>query len=271
MVRLDAIEVRRGAAPILKNLTLDLAPGRIHVVIGPNGTGKTTLIRALFGDLPIAAGSIRLGDETLLPGGRGGRGRAWRDRFAYMPQDTHLDIAMTVLEVVVVGRLGRLGLRIDDETLRLATERLAEAGVLHLADRDIGTLSGGQRQMALFAQVLMREPRVMLLDEPVSALDLHHQIHLLDLVRRETRARDLATVVVLHDLNLACQYADRLIVLGPGGAMVEGHPRDIVTADLIRATYGAEVEVLRDSRGNPVVQPIATAPAPSPQTEEISR
>ncbi|MFD1625009.1 ABC transporter ATP-binding protein [Azospirillum griseum] len=258
MIALEQVEVRRGTACIIQDLTLSLTPGLVHVVIGPNGTGKTTLIRALFGDLPISRGGIRIGDQALRPNSRLGRGQAWRSHFAYMPQDTHLDIALTALEVVVVGRLGRLGLHIDDETLELATQRLDAAGVLHLADRDIGTLSGGQRQMVLFAQVMMREPRVMLLDEPVSALDLRHQIRLLDLVRLETRKRDLATVVVLHDLNLACQYADRLIVMRPGASAIMGAPTDLISAALIADTYGASVEILRDGRGNPVIQPIGS-------------
>jgi iron complex transport system ATP-binding protein len=109
--------------------------------------------------------------------------------------------------------------------------------------------------MALFAQVLMREPQTMLLDEPVSALDLRHQVGLLDLVRNETRTNGWVTVVVLHDLNLACQYADNLLVISDGTLKQSGAPRDIVTPELISDTYGIAVEILRDRRGNPVIQP----------------
>ena len=137
--------------------------------------------------------------------------------------------------------------------------RLDQAGIAHLAGRPIGSLSGGQRQMAMFAQVLMREPLALLLDEPVSALDLKHQLALLDLVRRETRARGHVTVVVLHDLNLACRYADTLLVVAGGTLKACGPPRDLVTADLIGSVYGVAVEILRDSRGLPVVQPTGSA------------
>lgn len=109
--------------------------------------------------------------------------------------------------------------------------------------------------MALFAQVLMREPQAMLLDEPVSALDLKHQVALLDMVRQETRANGWVTLVVLHDLNLACQYADNLLVISGGALKATGAPGDIVTPKLISETYGVTVEVLRDRRGNPVIQP----------------
>lgn len=260
-MRLEAVAVARGGQPILTGVTASLEAGRIHAVIGPNGAGKTTLLRALFGDLPLVAGHIELGGRRHAGSGRfaAAKLKSWRSAVAYMPQDSTADIAMTVLEVVVLGRLGRLRFHIDDETLRAAMARLDDAGIAHLAGRSIGSLSGGQRQMAMFAQVLMREPLAMLLDEPVSALDLKHQLSLLDLVRRETRAKNWVTVVVLHDLNLACQYADNLLIVASGKLLACGSPRRLVTAELIGSVYGVEVEILRDSRDLPVVQPIARA------------
>ncbi|TCP88265.1 iron complex transport system ATP-binding protein [Rhizobium sp. PP-CC-2G-626] len=258
MIRLENISIHRGGQTIISHIDTGLDVGKIHVIIGPNGAGKTTLLRAIFGDLPLQKGRISLGERALAAGKTGGRAlQAWRDGFAYMPQDTTADIALTVLEVVVLGRLGKLDLHIDDETLDMAMTQLSNAGIAHLAGRDIASLSGGQRQMALFAQVLMREPKAMLLDEPVSALDLKHQIALLDLVRRETRRNGWVTVIVLHDLNLACQYADNLLVVADGVLTAAGRPRDIVTTSLIGATYGVEVDVLHDRVGNPVIQPVA--------------
>ena len=269
MMVLDRMSVDRGGLSIVKDLSARLEPGQIHAVIGPNGTGKTTLMRAIFGDLPLSGGTIALAGRHLRAGERSGkRIRDWRDHFAYMPQDTAADIALSVLEVVALGRFGRLSLHVDDETLDLAMTRLHQAGIAHLADRDIASLSGGQRQMALFAQVLMREAKAMLLDEPVSALDLKHQVALLDLVRQETRANDWVTLVVLHDLNLACQYADNLLVIAGGALKASGAPHSIVTPALIAETYGVAVEVLRDRRGNPVIQPASTSPRDLLQTPE---
>ncbi|WP_320200645.1 ABC transporter ATP-binding protein (plasmid) [Agrobacterium sp. rho-13.3] len=258
MIRLDQISVHRGGQEVISHIDTSLDAGKIHVIIGPNGTGKTTLLRAIFGDLPLQRGRIALGERALAAGKTGNRAlQAWREGFAYMPQDSTADIALTVLEVVVLGRLGKLDLHIDDETLNMAMNRLDNAGIAHLAGRDIASLSGGQRQMALFAQVLMREPKAMLLDEPVSALDLKHQIALLDLVRKETRRNGWVTVIVLHDLNLACQYADNLLVVADGVLKAVGRPLDIVTASLIGETYGVEVDVLHDRQGNPLIQPLA--------------
>lgn len=263
MIHLDKITISRAGQNIIRDVDTCLDAGKIHVVIGPNGTGKTTLLRAMFGDLPLDAGGVKLGSAILNPGRHGMRLlRMWREIFAYMPQDTAADITLSALEVVVLGRLGKLALHIDDETLERAMNRLAQTGMAHLAGRDIASLSGGQRQMVLFAQVLMREPKVMLLDEPVSALDLRHQISLLDLVRHETRANGWVTVVVLHDLNLACQYADNLLVIADGILKASGPPRDIVTPELIGETYGVEVDILFDRYGNPVIQPQGESGAP---------
>lgn len=262
MMILDDVAMERGGNRLMSGVSLKLHPGAVHAVIGPNGAGKTSLLRAMFGDLPIAEGRMELKGMHLTAQQQRSRPLpVWRDSFAYMPQDTHVDVALTVLEVVVLGRLGKLGLHIDDETLSLAIDRMKTAGILHLADRNIATLSGGQRQMALFAQVLMREPDVMLLDEPVSALDLRHQVHLLELVRRETRERGLITVVVLHDLNLACQFSDYLVVLSPGGLSAYGTPTEIISEDLIADTYGARVEILHDQTGQPVILPISAMEA----------
>ncbi|KQT51329.1 iron ABC transporter ATP-binding protein [Aureimonas sp. Leaf454] len=257
MIRLNDVAISRGGQPILRTVSATLEPGLVHAVIGPNGAGKTTLLRALFGELPLSAGAIELGGHRMGPGRPTSAFRkAWRDTLAYMPQDNSADLAMTVLEVVVLGRLGRLQFHVDDETLEAAMARLEATGIAHLANRAIGSLSGGQRQMAMFAQVLMRDPLAMLLDEPVSALDLKHQITLLDVVRDETRAKHRVTVVVLHDLNLACRYADNLLIVAGGTLRASGPARSLVTADLIGSVYGVAVEVLHDSVGSPVVQPL---------------
>ena len=257
MIRLHDLALKRGDRTVISGLSTELHPGQVHVILGPNGTGKTTLLRALAGDLPLAAGHIERGERRLVAGAslRGQR-EGWRQGVAYMPQDSHAEAALSVLETVAMGSLERLTLHLDDELLERALGKLDEVGIGHLASRQLGALSGGQRQLVFFAQVLMREPEVMLLDEPVSALDLRHQINLLDRVRHETRLHQRVTVVVLHDLNLACQYADSLLVLVNGGLLAAGRPAAIVTADLLEATYGVAVDILHDRQGRPVVQPL---------------
>lgn len=255
MIRLEHVRVERSGQPVLAGIDTTLEAGAVHVVIGPNGAGKTTLLGTLTGNLPMASGRLVHGDLCLEAGRNPRRAlQAWREHFAYMPQDCSCDAALTVLEVVTLGDLDRLGLHLGDEQLERAAEKLSQLGIIHLADRQIGSLSGGQRQMVFFAQVLMREPKAMLLDEPVSALDLRHQVALLDRVAEETRAKGLVTLVVLHDLNLACQYADNLLVVSAGKLCAAGHPCDVITEALLHDTYGVQVDILLDRRQRPVIQ-----------------
>lgn len=250
MLELDQLTLRIGTQLLAENLSLELQPGEVNVIIGPNGTGKTSLLRALFGELAPESGQIRLDGRQLheqrLP--------QWRRQFGYMPQDTRMDLDLSVLEVVLLGKLDRLGMRVDDATLLEALEALGSVGLVELADREIHSLSGGQRQMALFAQVLLRSPRIMMLDEPVSALDLQHQIRLMDHLHRKTREQGWITLVVLHDLNLAAQYADRLIVLGGGCLQAFGPPAEVLAGELIERLYQVRVDVTTDRFGHPHIR-----------------
>lgn len=258
MLTLSDLSMSHGQQTVMAGINATLAAGQMHVIIGPNGTGKSTLLRTVFADHPFTAGKIGWHQQTLGPGHHRARDiQRWRSDIAYMPQDTSIDISLSVLEIVVLGGLDALTLHIDPVILEQAMTCLQAAGIAELAHRDITSLSGGQRQMALFAQVLMRNARMMLLDEPVSALDLRHQIAMLDLVREQTRARELVTIIVLHDLNLACQYADNLLIFAGGELKACGAPADVVTRDLLAQTYGVALEILHDRAGLPMVQPLS--------------
>lgn len=258
MIVLDNVSVAHGKQTIMQGISTALQSGQLHVIIGPNGTGKSTLLRTLFADLPLHSGKIRWQDNVLSPGQiRVRMQQQWRRDIAYMPQDTGLDISLSVLEIVVLGGLENLTMHIDPVILEKAMSCLQAAGIAELAHRDIGSLSGGQRQMVLFAQVLMRDARMMLLDEPVSALDLHHQIAMLDLVREQTRARNMITVIVLHDLNLACQYADNLLIFSHGTLRANGAPQEIISPELLSETYDVVLEIVYDNGGLPLIQPLS--------------
>lgn len=258
MIMLDDVSIAQGKKSIMRGITTTLTSGHIHVIIGPNGTGKSTLLRTLFADLPLQSGRIsrdtRVLDCENLPSRKL---NTWRQDIAYMPQDTGLDISLSVLEVVVLGGLENLTMHVDQQLLERAMQCLQSAGIADLAHNDVARLSGGQRQMVLFAQILMRNARVMLLDEPVSALDLHYQIAMLDLVREQTREQDLVTIIVLHDLNLACQYADNLLVFSQGSLQASGAPQAIITSELLSDTYGISLDIVYDKAGLPLVQPLS--------------
>ncbi|MDO4905511.1 MAG: ABC transporter ATP-binding protein [Lautropia sp.] len=252
MLEVDRLHLHAGAHPVACGYSVNFHPGEVTAIIGPNGCGKTSLMRALFGELTPSAGHIRLNGDDI----RQIRLPLWRRRFGYMPQDTRLNLDLSTLEVVMLGRLDRLRMRVDDDTVLAALNALDAVGLMHIADRPIHTLSGGQRQMALFAQVLLRSPEVMMLDEPVSALDMHHQVVLMDHLHRQTRAQQWITVVILHDLNLAAQYADKLVVLADGERQAFGPPQEVLSADLIERLYDVPVDVQLDRFGHPHVRTI---------------
>ncbi|MFN8545123.1 MAG: heme ABC transporter ATP-binding protein [Candidatus Binatia bacterium] len=241
---------------ILRDVGLVLAPGEIVGVIGPNGSGKTTLVRLLARTLRPRAGTVHLGDRPLGAIPR----RELARRLAVLPQDPRVEFPFTALEVVLMGRAphrGGLGLpgRHDVAVARAAMARL---DVEALAARPLDALSGGERQRVLLARALAQEPEVLLLDEPTTHLDLRHQSGIHAAVRALARERGLATLSVLHDLNLAARCCDRVILLGHGTVVAAGPPAAVLTADRLRAAFAVSVTVLpAGPDGHPVVLPAA--------------
>ena len=206
---INDLSVAYGARTIIHNVSLPALPaGRLVALVGPNGAGKSTLLRAIAG-LERMQGEISLAGEDVSRLGFAERSR----RLAYMPQQLPPGLALGVLESIVAA------LRVSgvDTLLALAYEALVRLGIEHLAEQPLNSLSGGQRQLVALAQLLARNPQVLLLDEPTSALDLHYQLRVMDTVRERVVAHRLLAVAVLHDINLAASYADWLVVLHRAG------------------------------------------------------
>lgn len=250
MLIADNLNLKIGDLTLADDISFRLFPGQITAILGPNGTGKSTLLKSLFGEIKLDSGNICHELYVLSKKQLSG----WRSQFGYMPQDIHFDVSLTVIEVVLLGRLDTLSFRVDEYMLKKALHILDEIGLSSLANRDVRTLSGGQCQMVLFAQALMRNPKIMMLDEPVSALDLHYQHVLLEHLRNQTREKQYVTIMVLHDLNLAAQYADNLLVLKSGKLVACGDPKSILTAELIEDIYNVKAEVIKDKNGTPFVR-----------------
>ncbi len=243
MIAVRDLRVRLAGRPVLDGVELEVGAGEIVALLGPNGAGKSSLLRAIAGLVP-AKGAIRLGAQ--------GRGC----RLAYMPQETMAPAGLTVLEVVLLGRLPGLRLAVGEEDLEAARAALAAVGLEAAAGRPIAELSGGQRQMVWLAQTLAAEPQVLLLDEPGAALDLCHQLEMAELVRRLVRERCLACLVVLHDPNLAARLADRIALLHTGRILATGPPAAMLDPWHLATLYEVEAALLDGPDGAPVVVPL---------------
>lgn len=242
---MQVVDVQAGysAEPVLKGVSLDMKASDFVGVIGPNGSGKTTLLRTMSRALRPVGGRVELDGRDIysIPA------RDFARRVAVVPQDTLVVFDFTVLEIVLMGRSPRLGRFAVEGTkdLRIATDALARTGTGHLAERPIHALSGGERQRVMMARALAQEPEVLLLDEPTSHLDISFQFEIMDLVKSLNRERGLTVLAVLHDLSLASQYCDRLVMVGSGQVRAEGTPDQVITSEYIRDVYGAEVWVRR--------------------------
>jgi len=232
----------RPGAPVLAGLDLAARPGRLRFRLGRNGSGKTTLLRCLLGRLAPSGGQIRLMGIPLS-------GRRPRERarlLAYVPQQPQSAFAFTVRELVLMGRhahTGALGLA-GPADLEAAERALEAAGLSRLAERTLEELSGGEAQCAMIARALAQEPRVLLLDEPASHLDLAHQVRVHRLLRELAAERGVALVCVSHDINLAARFADELCFLQGGRVAASGAPADVLRKELLEAVFGVRVRLV---------------------------
>lgn len=245
-----------GRTPILVGIDLAVAPGSITGVLGPNGTGKTTLVRLASAALRPASGRIALFGDDLAAMPARERAR----RVAVVPQETHPVFEFTVEEIVRMGRtphLGLLGLE-GPRDRRIAREAMERCEVAHVAGRSFRALSGGERQRVLLARALAQEARLLLLDEPTAFLDLKHRLAVYALLDRLHVEHGLTVVVVSHDINLAARYCDRLVMLRCGAVAADGTPAEVLRPEPIRAVYEVDVEVRTDpSSGRPFVIPLS--------------
>ena len=262
MLTLDAATVRIGASTLVDGLSLGVAPGEVVAVVGPNGAGKTTALRLLAGELAPTAGAVRLDGAPLAAAAP----RALAQRRAVLPQASALAFGFDVLDVVLLGRTPwRTGRAAD---LAAAGRAMTAAGVAHLARRRYPSLSGGEQQRVHLARALAQldadapAGRYLLLDEPTSALDLAHQHAVLRVARRQAEA-GVGVLAILHDLNLAAQYADRIAVLAAGRLVALGAPDAVLTPTVVRCAFGISVVVTRNPcAACPMVVPTVEADPP---------
>ena len=237
---------------VLSDVTLRLSPGDFVAVAGPNGSGKSTLIRAMSRVLRPKRGRALLEGADLyeLPARRSAQA------IAVLPQETSLEFDFSCEEIVLMGRAPHLG-RFETESQRdlaVVREAMERTSTWELRHRPIVELSGGERQRVLLARAFAQEPRVLLLDEPTSHLDLTFQVQILRLVRALRDEKKTAVLASLHDLNLASAYADRIVLLAKGRVVAMGTPKEVLTEAVLRPVFGDELTVrAHPDTGEPLV------------------
>lgn len=241
-MQLDAVTFEVPGKVLLHPLTLDIPPRGVTALIGQNGSGKSTLLKILARQQAPSNGRVSLAGRPLQAWGE----REFAQRVAYLPQHTPLAIGLTVRELVTLGRYpwhGALGqfTRTDRDKVEAA---LTLTAVNAFADRLVDTLSGGERQRAWLAMLIAQDARLLLLDEPISALDVAHQIEVLDLIRRLAADTDIAAVVVIHEINLAARFCDDIIALKGGRLIARGVPHELMTVPRLQEIYDVTMGVM---------------------------
>jgi iron complex transport system ATP-binding protein len=260
--RLSAAEVSIGydGRTVVDGLTVEIADRAFTAIVGPNACGKSTLLRGLARLLKPTSGAVLL-DGTDI---RSLHTKEVARRVGLMPQSSVAPEGITVADLVSRGRFPHQRVfrqwSVDDEHAVAAA--MAATGTADLAGRLVDELSGGQRQRVWIAMVLAQDTPLVLLDEPTTYLDIAHQIELLDLCVGLSRERGRTVVAVLHDLNHACRFADRIVAMKDGRIVAQGDPSDTVTPDLVRTVYGLECRIIDDPEtGTPLVIPRASRSA----------
>lgn len=248
MLNIGNISINYGDTQILRDVSFSLENGEIIAILGANGAGKTTLLRALNRTLPIADGDILLNKKSINDYSR----REIAQKIAVVAQENETKFPITVLEFVLAGRFAHgnsFGWETEDD-LNIAFECLQLCDLSDYKQRLMNELSGGERQRVLLARAFATQAAILLLDEPTNNLDLSHQALMLKLVRERCESCDSSAIIITHDLNLASEFADKILLLKNGEIIAQGKPKDVLTVENLREIFG--VKVLLDK--NPLTE-----------------
>ncbi|MFA5156408.1 MAG: ABC transporter ATP-binding protein [Candidatus Omnitrophota bacterium] len=226
---------------VIKGLSMSLGQGDFLGIIGPNGSGKTTLLRLVTRVLRPSKGAVYFRNTNVFLMGL----KEFCKKAAFVPQDIATNFSFTVMEIALMGRIPHLGrMQLEGKNdIRVAEAALELTDTLRFRDKYIDELSAGERQRVIIARALTQEPELLLLDEPTSHLDIGHQIQVLDLLKRLNRAKGLTIVMIMHDLNLASAYCNRIALLNDGLVYKQGTPEEVLTYQNIEAVYKTVVLV----------------------------
>jgi len=240
---------------ILNNINLSFEKGKFYSIVGPNGSGKTTLLKNILKLIEVDKKTVFIdkNDVTSLTSNELSK------LVSYVPQNTNIEFNFSVLDIVMMGRNPYLK-RFQSESKKdyeIAEEAMKITNILDLKDRGINTLSGGERQRVIIARALAQSTDIILLDEPISQLDIHHQINLMKLLKELTEKMNITVITVIHDLNYAIQYSDYLVFLDKGKVFNCGYPEEVITKENLKKVYNMDFHIMKNSLTNkPIILPI---------------
>lgn len=244
IIKIQGLNYSVNEREILKDINLEIKKGLFYSIVGPNGSGKTTLLRNISRTIEPSKNTICIENKDIL----NFKYKDFAKVLSYVPQNTSIDLDFTSLDVVLMGRHPYLK-RFESEKesdLAIAEKSMKMTNTWHLKNKSIKTLSGGERQRVIIARALAQESRIMLLDEPISQLDIHNQIEIMDTIRLLNKKYGITVISVLHDLNIAAQYSDYLIFLNEGQVVSLGEPDLVLTEETIKKVYNLDVLMIRN-------------------------
>ncbi|MDR0562475.1 MAG: ABC transporter ATP-binding protein [Spirochaetaceae bacterium] len=237
---------------VLDEISMTALPGKVTAIIGANGIGKSTLLKNICG-LYNGTGGVRINGKPLPEYSR----KELALNISYLSQDNMVNAMLTVFEVVLLGLVNNLSYRVSDSELEAVRDVLARLNIAQFASRNIGELSGGQRQLVFIAQALIRKPKILILDEPTSNLDLYYQFQIMGILKELTVAENFTTLITLHQLDLVKRFADAVAVIHKGSLYGMGSPEDILTEQTFRDVYRMNTEILTASNGAGYIIPVS--------------
>ena len=254
-LKIQNLDWNYGSQRVLNNLNFNIEKGKFYTILGTNGSGKTTLAKIITKSLEIDSDKIFLISEDLSKMNN----KQTAKRIATVPQNTIVDFDFSVMDIVLMGRAPYLR-RFQSETsydLEIAKNAMKKTNTWHLKDKKIDEISGGERQRVIIARAITQDTEILILDEPISNIDIHHQIQLLDVLKNLNKEKNITIITILHDLNLAAQYSDEIILLSEGEIVTIGNPQEVLTKEVIKEVYNIKVDmVVNPSTGRPYIIPV---------------
>lgn len=247
-IKINNLNCTLGNEQILYNINLKIEKHKFYSIIGPNGSGKTTLLKNISKALEPDKNTIFIEEKDI----RELKNKELAKKIAYVPQNTQIDFDFPVMDLVLMGRAPYLkNFQNESSTdIDIVKNAMKLTNTWYLKDRNINDISGGERQRVLIARALAQQTDILLLDEPISNLDIHHQISVLDTIKTLNIEKNITVVTVLHDLSIAAQYSDYLILMDKGKLQAQGIPEDVLTAENIKKVYDMDILILK----NPITQ-----------------